>query len=86
MAHAGRRFRAARGATEPITSKQTAERVWEPKFLGEILAGLDPRVRPKTHQATVGLTVAEFLDRYYTSYVEAEGLRSSGSIQARLRR
>jgi hypothetical protein len=33
----------------------------------------------------VGLTVAEFLDRYYTSYVEAEGLRSSGSIHGRLK-
>ena len=29
-------------STEPITSKQTAERVWEPKFLGCIISGLDP--------------------------------------------
>jgi hypothetical protein len=26
-------FALVRGATEPITSKQTAERVWEPRFL-----------------------------------------------------
>ena len=39
-------FALVRGATEPITSKQTAERVWEPKFLGEIMAGRDPRVPP----------------------------------------
>jgi hypothetical protein len=74
-------FALPRGTTEPIASKQTAERVWEPKFLGEIVAGRDPRVPPTTPQAAVGLTVGEFLDRYYTSYVEAEGLRSSGSIK-----
>ena len=90
--HQGKRWRMPvddfalpRGATEPITSKQTAERVWEPKFLGEIVAGRDPRVPPTTQQAAAGLTVAEFLDRYYTRYVEAEGLRSSGSIHARLK-
>jgi integrase len=40
--HQGKRWRMPvddfalpRGATEPITSKQTAERVWEPKFLGD---------------------------------------------------
>ena len=37
-------FALARGATEPIASKQTAEHVWEPKFFGEIIAGRDPRV------------------------------------------
>src|ERR1700681_1351169 len=81
--HQGKRWRMpvddfalARGATEPITSKQTADRVWEPRFLGEIVAGRDPRVPPTTQQAAVGLNVAEFLDRYYTSHVEAEGLRS----------
>ncbi len=51
--HEGKRWRMpvddfaiARGATEPVTSKQTAERAWEPKFLGEIIAGRDPRVSP----------------------------------------
>src|SRR5947208_8507460 len=37
-------FALVRGATEPITSKQTAEHVWEPKFVGEIVAGRDPRL------------------------------------------
>ena len=51
--HEGKRWRMlvdefaiARGATEPITVKQTAEQVWEPKFLGEIIAGRDPRIPP----------------------------------------
>jgi len=78
-------FALPRGATEPITSKQTAERVWEPRFLGEIVAGRDPQVPPTTQHAAVGLSVAEFLDRYYTSYVEAEGLRSSATIHGRLK-
>ena len=67
-------FALVRGATEPVTSKQTAERVWEPKFLAEIMAGGDPRVKPATERkASEGLTVADFLDRYCTNYVEAEG-------------
>ena len=51
--HGGRRWRmrvddfaVARGATETVMSKQTAERVWEPRFLAEIMAGRDPRVAP----------------------------------------
>src|SRR5437667_5165832 len=47
--HQGRRWRMpvddfalARGATAPITSKQNAEHVWEPKFLAEIMAGREP--------------------------------------------
>jgi hypothetical protein len=50
--HQGKRWRMrvdefalARGATEPISSKQTAERVWEPKFLGDIISGLNPVCR-----------------------------------------
>src|SRR5687768_4599449 len=63
-------FALARGATEPVLSKQTAERVWEPKFVGEILAGRDPRVSPTTAPAARALTVSDFLDQYYTTYVE----------------
>src|SRR5438477_4300932 len=76
--HQGKRWRMrvdefanARGATEPVTSKQTAERVWEPKFLGEIMAGRDPRISPTTTDLAGELTVTEFLDRYYRNYVEA---------------
>ena len=32
-------FALARGATQPVTSKQEAEKVWEPRFIGEIVAG-----------------------------------------------
>jgi len=78
-------FALARGATEPIEAKQTAERVWEPKFLGEIVAGRDPRVPPTTQHAAVGVTVAEFLDRYFTNYVQAEGLRDPVTIKGRLK-
>ena len=89
--HAGKRWRMrvddfalARGAAEPITSKQTAEHVWQPKFLGEIMAGRDPQIPPTIPKPAVGVTVAEFLDRYYMTYVEAAGLRSAASIHARL--
>ena len=40
-------FALKRGATESIHSKQEAEKVWEPKFLGEIVAGKDPRKPPR---------------------------------------
>ena len=91
LMHGGRRWRmrvddfaVARGATETVMSKQTAERVWEPRFLAEIMAGRDPRVAPATQPAAAELTVSGFLDRYYTSYVEAEGLRSRITIRGRL--
>ena len=86
--HGGKRWRMRvdefallRGATEPVTSKQTAERVWEPKFLGEIMAGGDPRIAPnQAGHRPARLTVAEFLDRYQTNYVEAEGLKSADTV------
>jgi len=91
--HQGKRWRMrvddfalARGATEPITSKQTAERVWEPKFVGEIAAGGDPRLSPtKPTLATSVLTVGGFLDLYFASYVESEALRSAATIRGRLK-
>ncbi len=73
-------FAIPRGATEPVTSKQTAERAWEPKFLDEIVAGRDPRKAPATPTADGELTVADFLDRYCVNYVEAEGLKSADTI------
>jgi integrase len=90
--HEGKRWRMrvddfalARGASEPITVKQTAEKVWEPKFLVEIMAGSDPHVPPSVPKAAVGLSVADFLDLYYTNYVEAEGLRDPVTIKGRLK-
>ena len=76
-------FALARGATKPITSKQEAQKVWEPKFIGEIVAGRDPR-RPPAPPVAEGMTVAGFLDQYYERYVVAESLRSIASIRSRL--
>jgi integrase len=79
-------FALVRGATESVTSKQTAERVWEPKFLADIVAGRDPSVKPVTApEPSAGLSVADFLDRYCTNYVEAEGLRDPVTIKGRLK-
>jgi integrase len=78
-------FALARGAKEPITVKQTAEKLWEPRFLAEIIAGRDPKVPPHVPKAAVGLTIADFLDQYYESYVLAEGLRDPVTVQSRLK-
>lgn len=93
--HAGRRWRMRvndfaipRGAAEPVTSKQTAERVWEPKFLAEIMAGRDPRIPPQpttTEPATTVPTVSDFLDRYFAEYVEAEALKSAGTVRGHIK-
>src|SRR6516225_7641104 len=89
--HQGKRYRMpvdafalVRGATQPVSSKQEAEKVWEPKFIGEIIAGKDPH-KPPAPTVADGKTVAEFLDQYYERYVVAESLRSVGSIRSRLR-
>ena len=88
--HHGRRYRMpvdafalVRGATQPVSSKQEAEKVWEPKFIGEIVSGRDPR-KPPAPPAAEGMTVADFLDQYYERYVVAESLRSIASIRSRL--
>jgi len=39
-------FAFARGATAAMSSKQEAEKVWEPKFIAEIASGKNPRVAP----------------------------------------
>ena len=78
-------FALVRGAPEPVTSKQTAERVWEPKFLAEIMAGGDPRRRPKPSAPASELTVADFLDRYYTNYVEPEGIKSAKTVSGHIK-
>jgi integrase len=90
--HQGKRWRMsvdefalARGATERIDAKQTAERVWEPKFIAEIMSGRDPRVSPNVPKTAAGITVAEFLELYFTNYVEAEGLSDPVTIRGRLK-
>ena len=88
--HQGKRYRMPvdafallRGAQQPVTSKQEAEKIWEPKFIGEIVAGRDPRKKPAP-LAQAGLTVFDFLDSYYERYVVAESLQSAASIRSRL--
>src|SRR5438128_11398715 len=88
--HQGKRYRMPvdafaliRGATQPVSSKQEAEKVWEPKFIGEIVSGRDPR-KPPAPPAAEGMTVADFLEQYYERYVVAESLRSIVSIRSRL--
>lgn len=90
--HEGRRWRMPvnefaipRGATEPIKSKQTAERVWEPKFLAEIMAGGNPHRSPTKPKPEGVLTVADFLDQYFTNYVEAEGLKSAETVRGHIK-
>lgn len=51
------------------------------------LAGRDPRVpptKPKQEIETV-LTVAAFLEKYYTGYVEAEGLKSANTVSGHIK-
>jgi hypothetical protein len=90
--HQGKRWRMpvddfalTRGATEPVTSKQTAERVWEAKFVAEIVAGKDPRLTPRKTEPSAGVIVADLIDRYQTQYVDAEGLRSAETIRGHLK-
>ncbi len=90
--HQGKRWRMsvdefalARGATERIDAKQTAERIWEPKFLADIMSGRDPRVPPNVAKSAAGMTVAELLDLYFTNYVEAEGLSDPVTVRGRLK-
>src|SRR5262245_23695883 len=88
--HRGKRYRMpvdafalVRGAERPVSSKQEAEKLWEPKFIGEIVAGKDPRKAPAP-PVPEGTTVADFLDQYCERYVVAESLRSVASIRSRL--
>jgi integrase len=78
-------FAMARGATGRVDIKQTAERIWEPKFVAEIMSGRDPRVPPNVPKTAIGVTVSDFLDSYFTNYVEAEGLRDSRTIKSRIK-
>jgi integrase len=91
--HKGARIRMAvddfalpRGATAPVTTKQEAEKLWEPKFIAEIVAGRDPRVAPERETATTDgpATVAELLNVYRMRYVEVEPLKSRPTILSQL--
>jgi hypothetical protein len=90
--HKGRRYRMpvddfafARGATTSITSKQEAEKVWEPKFIAEIAAGSDPRIGPDRNCALEPTaTVANLLNLYRTGYVDVGRLKSRATIISQL--
>lgn len=78
-------FALARGATTPVTSKQEAEKVWEPRFIAEVVSGRDPRVGPNPPDAVPRpLTVAALLDIYRTRYVNVEPLKSRAGILSQL--
>ena len=66
-------FAMARGAHNAVLTKQEAEKVWEPLFIAEIVAGKDPR-RPPAKGASGELTVSEFLVDYRKRHCEAERL------------
>jgi len=74
-------FALARGATAPVTSKQEAEKVWEPKFIAEIVSGRDPRVAVEPEVAPDRpITVADLLTLYRTRYVDVESLKSRAGV------
>ena len=91
--HKGRRYRMPvddfafeRGATASITSKQEAEKVWEPKFIAEISSGKDPRVSPRRDDAAgQPATVAELFALYRQRYVDVERLKSRHTALSQLR-
>src|SRR5947209_14838895 len=82
--HRGKRYRMpvddfafARGAAAPVTSKQEAEKVWEPKFIAEIASGRDPRaILVRENVAGKPNTVGDLLKLYRERYVEVEPLKS----------
>jgi len=79
-------FAFARGATASVTSKQEAEKVWEPKFIAEIAAGKDPRVIPaRENAAGKPTTVADLFTLYRERYVEVEPLKSRHTAKSQLR-
>jgi integrase len=78
-------FALARGATAPVTSKQEAEKVWEPKFIAEIVSGKDPRVPiDRETKFERPATVADLLKLYRTRYVEVEPLKSRAGMLSQL--
>ncbi len=79
-------FALARGAKAPVTSKQEAEKVWEPKFIAEIVSGKDPRV-PIERETKFArpTTVADLLALYRARYVEVEPLKSRAGMRSQLK-
>jgi integrase len=79
-------FALARGATAPVTSKQEAEKVWEPKFIAEIASGRDPRLAIEPEVAPERpATAADLLTLYRTRYVDVEPLKSRVGMVSQLK-
>ncbi len=79
-------FAFARGAMSSVTSKQEAEKNWEPKFIAEIASGKDPRVAPAPERLKgKPATVADLLALYQHRYVEVERLKSRATALSQLR-
>jgi len=78
-------FAFARGAAAPVASKEQAAKVWEPKFIAEIVSGKDPRVVPE-RKATAerAATVADLLKLYRKRYVDVEPLKSRAGMVSQL--
>ena len=91
--HRGKRYRMpvddfafTRGAAAPVTSKQEAEKVWEPKFIAEIASGKDPRATlVRENVAGKPNTVGDLLKLYRERYVEVEPLKSRHTAKSQLR-
>src|SRR5438876_1040768 len=78
-------FAFTRGAKASVVSKQEAEKVWEPKFIGEIVSGKDPRVAPDREAATHRpATVADLLSLYRARYIDVEPLKSRDRMVSQL--
>src|SRR4051812_35886344 len=78
-------FAFARGATAPVASKEEAAKVWEPKFIAEIVSGKDPRLAPERKEVPKPLTtVAQLLKLYRTRYVDVEPLKSRAGMVSQL--
>ena len=68
----------------PVTSKQEAK-LWEAKFIAEIVSGNDPRIGPEPRHVTERpATVADLLDLYRTRYVDIEPLKSRANMISQL--
>lgn len=78
-------FALKRGATAPVLSKQEATKVWEPKFIAELVSGKDPRVAlAPENPLERPITVADLLKLYRTRYVEVEPLKSRVGMVSQL--
>ena len=75
------------GERRPVRERSEAERRWEPLFIGEIVAGRDPRSGPQSGKpkAAGQLTVSQFLDDYLERRVLPQRLKSLASMKSRLK-